>query len=483
MQCVSCHDAHTDLRPDFLRRDPRGRTSTICLACHAKPGWNSSSHEQSSKVATIDGQTMAVSDHACLGCHAPHTSDGAERLLRNAVAAGASAIEQACYGCHKAGGAAKNLQGEFAKTGGRHPVEAVAYAGNHRPVFQKSPAAGLPENVLLQPGSPAPDSRFTDARHVECVDCHTPHGVTESNTLEGMRGISLSGAILESIRNDSSAAGPSEQYAICLRCHGDSYLTAMPATLASGLVPSNKRTEFQVANSSFHPIGGRGRNLSSALNAQLTPNGLSTAATVRCTDCHNSDAYGSTPGRVLPVPSTPSGPHGSTNTSVLRANYRSTLNVTSYNRNNFALCFLCHSESALFGSNTNFYDNINGKGNLHDLHLRDKIDKSGAICKSCHYNNHSNAEAANTQYSVDGAVTAVPPMTLTTRLISFHPNVRPIGGRTRPEWWLDTSTRERRCYLQCHTASGGIGGEIMNGASGSGGKRAQYRPSAAGDVP
>jgi hypothetical protein len=76
-----------------------------------------------------------------------------------------------------------------------------------------------------------------------------------------------------------------------------------------------------------------------------------------------------------------------------------------------------------------------------------------------------------------------PPTTLTTRMISFHPNVRPIGGRARPEWWLDTATRERRCYLQCHTVTGGIGGEIMNGESGSGGKRAQYRPAAGGDVP
>jgi cytochrome c553 len=315
------------------------------------------------------------------------------------------------------------------------------------------------------------------------VDCHNPHRVTAANKLDGMRGISLSGTILEGVRNDSSAAGLSEQYAVCLRCHGDSYLTALPATLASGLPPSNKRTEFQVSNSSFHPVGGRGKNLSGALNGQLTPNGLTTNATVRCTDCHNSNAYGATAGRVAPVPGSPSGPHGSTNPSILRAGYRSTLNVTSYNRNNFAVCFLCHSETALFGSSTNFWDNINGKDNLHALHVRDRIDKTGAICKSCHFNIHSNVQAGNTQYNVNGSVTSIPPGTMTTRLINFHPTIRPIGGRARPEWWINTATRERRCYLQCHTETGAVGGEIMNGESGSGGKRAQYRPPAGGDVP
>ncbi len=146
------------------------------------------------------------------------------------------------------------------------------------------------------------------------------------------------------------------------------------------------------------------------------------------------------------------------------------------------MCFLCHNESALLGNSTNFYDNIDGKGNLHSLHLKDRIDKTGAICKSCHYNIHSNVAAANTQYNVNGVVSTVPPNDRTTRLINFHPNIRKIGTRTSPEWWINTSTRERRCYVQCHTASGGVGSEIMNGESGSGGKRARYRPSS-GDVP
>ncbi|MEQ1690309.1 MAG: cytochrome c3 family protein [Gemmatimonas sp.] len=482
VQCVTCHDPHTDQLPKFLRQSPRGRVGNLCIACHTKSGWAGSSHEGSSKSATIDGLTLPVSEHACVGCHAPHTVDGAERLLRNAAVSGTSAIERACYQCHGSAGPAQNIEAEFLKPGGKHPVENSAYAGAHRPMFQKYPPAGLPENVALRPGSPATDSRYTDAMHVECVDCHNPHRVTAANKLEGMRGISLSGAVIETVRNDSSAAGPSEQYAICFRCHGDTYSVALPPVLASGLSPSNKRSEFQPTNGSFHPVGGVGRNASPNLNAQLTPYALSTSSTVRCTDCHNSNAYGTTGGKVVPLASTASGPHGSNNQSILRANYRSTLGVSNYNRTNFALCYLCHSESALLGSSTNFYDNIDGKGNLHELHLRDRVDKTGAICKSCHYNIHSNVAAANTQYNVNGVVTMLPPTDRTTRLINFHPNIRKIGSRTLPEWWFNSSTRERRCYVQCHTVSGNVGGEIMNGETGSGGKRARYRPSS-GDVP
>ena len=482
VQCTSCHDPHSDVLPKFLRKDPRGQTDNLCITCHSKTGWVGSTHQSSSASATIGGVTAAVSNHACLSCHSPHTVDGAERLLRNGALSGSSAIEQTCYQCHVAGGSAQNIRSEFAKTGSKHPVENSTFAGRHNPVFITQPPAGLPENVLLQPGLPAPDSRFTDQQHVECVDCHNPHRVVKSSLLEGMPGIDLNGGIVANVRNDSSAAGLSQQYAVCLRCHGDSFATALPVTLASGLAPSNKRVEFQVTNSAYHPIGAAGRNMSANLDAQLTPNGLSVRAMIRCTDCHNSEAYAATSGKVVAVSGSPSGAHGSSNPSLLRAIYRSTLGVSTYSATNFALCYRCHSATALLGSSTNFNDNINGKGNLHALHLRDRIDKTGAICKSCHYNAHSNAQTSTTQYNVDGATLTTPPSATPTRNVSFHPNIRGIGGRPRPEWWFSSVTRERRCFLQCHTVSGGVGGTIMNGPSGSGGKVAVYRP-ASGDLP
>jgi hypothetical protein len=153
----------------------------------------------------------------------------------------------------------------------------------------------------------------------------------------------------------------------------------------------------------------------------------------------------------------------------------------SWSSANFDLCFHCHDVTRLTarrtgdGARTNFYDSINGKDNLHWVHLIDRVDKSRPVCRSCHYAIHSNVEAPNTQYRVNLVLYTTPNATgIPTRLINFHPNVRPIGGRAKPEWWFNTATRERRCYLQCHQDNGTPGGATMNGY--------QYRPPS-GDLP
>ncbi len=474
MQCSTCHDPHTDTSPKFLRQSARGRTTNLCLTCHTKPGWSLSTHEASPASVAIGGTTATVSEHACMSCHAPHAPDGAQRLLRAGALAGVSTIEETCYQCHKAGSVGQNIQSEFAKTS-KHPVASTAYAGKHNPVFITQPPTGLPENVLLQPGVSAPDARFTDQMHVECVDCHNPHRATKASKLEGMRGIDLAGSIVANVRNDSSAAGPSQQYAVCFRCHGDSYATALPATLASGLTPKNKRTEFQPGNSSQHAVGGVGRNASANLNAQLTPNGLSVNAVLKCTDCHNSNAYAATFGKVVPAVGSSSGPHGSTNASLLRANYLRTWTTGQvYNANNFALCFRCHNEAALMGTSTNFF--TAGGRNLHQRHLNKWLGNTGAICMSCHYNQHSNEQTTTTQYNINGTTYMTPPPGTPTRLVNFSPNNVRVGTRPRPEWWLNTSTRERRCYVECHSVSGGTGGGKIHSPLG-------YTPSASGDLP
>ena len=200
---------------------------------------------------------------------------------------------------------------------------------------------------------------------------------------------------------------------------------------------------------------------------------------IRCTDCHNSNAFATTTGRVVGTLTSPSGPHGSTNAVMLRAAYVRTPGVTSYSAANFALCYRCHSEAVLLGTtsgaSTNFDDQIRGRDNLHELHLVQRINGTGAVCASCHFNVHSNQQAPNTQYNINGVVFLTPPPGTPTRNVSFHPNMRGFGGRARPEWWFDTTTRERRCYLECHTSAGAVGaGATMDGQP--------YRPPS-GDLP
>lgn len=496
VQCTTCHDPHAVEFPKFLRKDPKGQANNLCLTCHLKPGWVGSTHESDTFFWPRNQTAEQVRDHSCFACHTPHTVDGAERLLRNAALGGQSAIEETCFLCHQSaasGGIVLDIRSEFNKSY-RHPIS--LNSGSHKPVFVTRPPGGLPENVLLNPGTAAEDPRFTDQKHVECVDCHNPHRVLKSNRTEGIRGISLDGSLMENVVNDPAPADglPStRQYPICLRCHGDTYDKVIGiAQLASGAVPSNKRVEFQTANSAFHPIGGPGRNRSSNLNQQLQVNGLSTNSVIKCTDCHNSDAYEGTAGRAPSYgpASAPVGPHGSVYGSIRRGRFLNTLPGPSFwSAFDFNLCFKCHDVTRLTaeqtgsGARTNFYDDVNGKGNLHWLHLIDRVSKSQPLCKSCHYNVHSNEEAPNTQYNIDGLVSFTPPPGTPTRLVNFHPNIRPISSRAKPEWRFNSVTKQRECFLQCHNPNGSPGGEIMGGAAGeAGGKEAVYRPNS-GDLP
>lgn len=498
VQCPSCHDPHEARLGKFLRKSPMGQSDNLCLTCHAKPGWVGSTHESDTFFYPRNQATTQVRDHSCFACHTPHTVLGAERLLRNAAIGGVSAIEETCYLCHQpaaSGGIVMDIKGEFGKIW-HHPI--TLNPGTHRPIFLSS--SPLPENVQLSPGSSSPDGRYIDTKHVECVDCHNPHKVRKSNRTEGMRGIALDGTIVANVINDPNPADgqPSQiQYPICLRCHGDTFSTVIgseTATLLSGATPSNKRREFQTTNSAFHPIGGPGRNTSSNLNAQLAVNGLTVSSVIKCTDCHNSNSYEGTSGRVPSTGttvSTPVGPHGSTYPSIRRARYENTLpGPAVWDPSNFNLCFRCHDVNKLTsrsfneGAQTNFDDegkdapaplaNGKGRGNLHRLHLIDQIGKSRPLCKSCHYNIHSNVEAPNTQYKIIGVFFTGPPSDTPTHLVNFHPNVRPIGGRAKPEWEFDPATKERRCFLQCHKSDGTPGGAVMDGFS--------YRPPT-GDLP
>ncbi len=492
LQCVTCHDPHLEAPAKFLRIEPRQQSGNLCLTCHEKQGWPGSTHEASALDWPAGQGVTQVSDHSCMACHSPHTSQGSERLLRNGALAGESAIEQTCYECHQAAptGIAPDIQGEFAKAWS-HPIELSP--GGHRPVFIPRPGMGLPENVALDPGSAAEDTRFTDTRHVECVDCHNPHRVTAANRTEGMRGIGLGGTEVANVQTlvapPADGVDNDEMYPVCLRCHGDTYDQAIGTTpLASGALPSNKRVEFQRTNSSFHPVSGPGRNRSTNLNAQLTGAGLSTNSVIECTDCHNSNAYENTSGRVPASGTTnasPAGPHGSTYASLLRAPYWTDLpGPANWNQNNFKLCFQCHAVAGLVtndrqdrGSRTNFYDDIDGRDNLHLVHLDDRSDLARATCKSCHYNIHSNQEAPNTIYVIDGVqYDGSPPSSFPTRLVNFHPAIQGTGGFSKPRWSYNTGNRTRTCNLVCHGEDGSPGGgEVMNFS---------YRPTSAGvDVP
>lgn len=456
VQCTSCHDPHLSTFKFLVKENARG---AVCMTCHDKPGWIGSRHEASLAPYPAGG-TGTVGDLGCLACHAPHNGQSPSRLLQTSNRTVGTPLpwaeENVCFSCHQAGGtgidparnrAAPDVRTQFQKLS-HHPVELKT--DEHQPVFTNH----LPE----------PERVVNDRKHVECADCHNPHRVQAlpGNVHEGMKGVSLSGATVV-----DDTATDLKQYEICFRCHGDAFATFIPPAPTRPPGGGNKRLEFQPTNDSYHPVPGPGRNQSTYLNNVLdTPDGqlrgndwqgnrLSRSSTVLCTDCHNNDQTADTPGSARNSPSGPKGPHGSANTRMLRANYSTQTGNAGgppfggFNPNNFALCFLCHDQQRLLGNRSNFFQNGGvgaGRGNLHAMHL---VERTNAACHECHYNIHSNVQAANTDYrNVLGT---------DTHLINFAPNVRPFpgvdpnaGDRPSLPRYGRTNGGRPYCFLSCH---------------------------------
>lgn len=216
---------------------------------------------------------------------------------------------------------AVNLSKEFEKPY-RHPVDKT---GIHR--YDKT----------------IPETDASAQRHAECVDCHHHHYVTARNKMEGSRGLTQEGTIVDNIQSE---------YELCFKCH--SYSANLPAD------QTNKAELFKVSNPSYHPVITRGKN--NSVPSLIPP--LSESSTIKCTDCHNNDD-----------PVGPRGPHASNYRYILTRNFIESDGTESSFQ--YDLCYGCHRRSSILG-NTSF--------RYHNLH----ISTVGTSCRTCH-NPHGSA--------------------------------------------------------------------------------------------
>ena len=306
LQCTSCHDAHEDRRPNFLRTDTR--SGALCLTCHTPTGWTGTTHATS--LATWNGAGSSpwpasayttVGDNACENCHRPHAAGHGKSLLAQ------SGEVANCSVCHSGTVAARNIQNEFAKPS-HHPIENAEWT--HTP---KEDATTMP-------------------RHVTCADCHNAHAANASvasapnvsGRLQGARGINQSGA---------TVASASFEYEVCYKCHGMSSATTAGVQRQDNV--RNTRLKFDPVNPSYHPVAAIGRN---AAIQNLEP-GYSASSQINCTSCHNNDAW--TSGGMNPA-----GAHGSIYQPILERDYQ-TANTVIESPQNFGICYKCHTRSAL----------------------------------------------------------------------------------------------------------------------------------------
>jgi hypothetical protein len=255
-------------------------------------------------------------------------------------------------------------------------------------------------------------------RHVACEDCHNPHAAKDaaasapaaSGALTGVRGVNAAGSEVLNVQYE---------YEVCFRCHGDSGNRG-PSRVQRQFEETNTRLEFSLGNTSFHPVEGVGKN--GSVPSLITP--WTVSSLTYCTDCHNNDQGPGAGG------TGPKGPHGSAYTPLLERELLLT-DGTTYNANNFALCYKCHDE-AVVNAPTNA---PSGSWQYHRTH----IENYKAACTTCH-----DSHAATQPH-----------------LINFNTSyVSTFGGVIN---YTSTGVNQGTCTLTCH--DGGSGTTTHNAKS------------------
>jgi predicted CXXCH cytochrome family protein len=399
VQCVSCHDPHTEDRDAVTRRFlvKRNQRSAICTTCHQPEFWstNPSSHESSASTYTTTqgahtGYTT-VRDNGCESCHRPHSGNEPQRILKFVE-------EQTCDRCHDGAVASKNVASVFSKAY-NHPTYSVTPSVHDAAESPGNMTATLPE---IAPGA---------ERHAECQDCHDPHASYSqgasapdvSGALNGTWGIDSSGVRVDPARYE---------YEVCYKCHADSANKPQESGLPDPpytrrqIVQFNARLEFDPASPSHHAVESPGRNPDvPSLIPRYTENSV-----MYCTDCHDNDAG-------------PAGPHGSQHLHIMERN----LNYGDGNSGEnyaqmYALCFKCHDQTSIFGDQT-FEE--------HSKHVRGE-DTSCTVCHDPHGVSATQGNGTENSHLINFDLDVVSPNS---------------AGQLRFE---DRGNRSGACYLSCH---------------------------------
>ena len=359
LQCTSCHDPHININEKFLV-DTR-RYSTLCLYCHDKNGWSSSSHNTSDKGWSGSGTDPwpnsdynTVSENGCENCHFSHNGNSSTRLLQY------YREEDNCLDCHNGNVATTNIEQDINQQW-KHNV--YPYTNIHDPT----------------------ESGPIQNRHVECVDCHNPHMTNSDQAtppyangfIKGVSGVDGNGNPISSIQYE---------YELCYKCHADS--PDKPGTnIPRQIQQTNVRLEFDLSNPSFHPVEGPGVN--NDVPSLILP--YTEASVIYCTDCHASSGSNAS-----------EGPHGSIYFHLLKYNYETADNTTeSYNA--YELCYQCHDRNSIIDSRSKFGRRVHRK----------HIVSENTPCSACHDshgisnsqgNSTNNSHLINFNVSIVGSV-------------------------------------------------------------------------------
>jgi len=475
--CIKCHYMGDHMQgtvklldPDMgylnvITYDPLNKSSveSFCLKCHDSNGANGDLTPFSDNVSVpvIDASMWAASSHktngtssanTCLGCHDNGHGSNKSNLIGPFAYAGPGTgtdlmneEEGFCFTCHGSAGPALQVHLAF---GGTNTATSF---------YKHDPSATYRKHL----NSENTGAAFGGTnRHVECVDCHNPHGAKAGTataptilpTLVGAEGVEPTYAGAGAPTGFTWQSAVTQEYQVCYKCH--SSFTTLPTYLPSGwnttiqadglkkLTTGGTNTqiadsrdmaqEYNPNNQSFHPVMAVGKNPGILATAFQT--GWTATSRVYCTSCHNSNVVTTGYGR---------GPHGSANLHLLDAGtgasttgFKTVHNGVNTPTTDF--CTKCHQATAYISNNTG------SRFAYHMYHVANKTQEGCYICHDTHGSeqfhliNFNRNEYSNRPTNTTFCITSV-------------------GTNTQAAFVHAAGTGSNSCTITCHGTSHGTG--------------------------
>ncbi|MEI6435495.1 MAG: cytochrome c3 family protein [Bacteroidota bacterium] len=377
--CLNCHDANG------VAGDMTPFSDNVTVPVVDKTMWLASSHK--------------TKPYTCMDCHDNGHGSNKNALLGPFNYAGTGTgtdlmneEEGFCLSCHGAGGVA-TVKVHLAFS---------SYTNTATSFFKHDPTATYRKHTNGETGGAA----FGGAnRHVECADCHNPHGAKSGTalaptllpTLIGARGVEPIYAGVGAPTGFTWQNAVTQEYQVCYKCH--SSYTTLPTYLPDGVSNATTPTyiadglkklttggvntqiadyrdmarEFNPNGLSFHPVMAAGKNLN--ILAATFQTGYTFGSRIYCNDCHNN-SNSATAGHG-------NGPHGSANLHLLDRGTGGTAQFkTSHGSpapSALDVCTKCHKSGSYYTGNTS------SRFGEHQLHVNNEQGE----CYLCHDNHGS----------------------------------------------------------------------------------------------